>query len=87
MILVNKNNHNYKEIILINSCGIYTPQGKAFNLYVKLEDINVGIPPKIHSKFEETILREYRLATIKEVEVYVKTKICNLLKMLTPKDI
>ena len=84
MILVNKNNHNYNEIILINS-SIYTPQGKMFSLYVKLEDINVGVPLRIYSKFEETILQEYRLATIREVEVYVKTKICNLLKMLTPK--
>ena len=83
MILVNENNN---DIILINS-RLKIHQGMTFILFVKLDDINVGIPPKLYSKFEETILREYRLATIKEVEVYVKTKICNLLKILTPKDI
>lgn len=82
MILVS---YYCNEIILINSSGIYTPQGKVFVLYVKLEDINVGVPLRIYSKFEETILEYYRLATIEEVEVNVKTKICNLLKMLTPK--
>lgn len=73
-----------KEIILINS-RLTTVLGKVFILYVKLEDINVGVPLRIYSKFEELILEHYRLATIEEVEVNLKTKICNLLKMLTPK--
>lgn len=73
-----------KEIILINS-RLTTVLGKVFILYVKLEDINVGMPLRIYSKFEELILEHYRLATIEEVEVNLKTKICNLLKMLTPK--
>lgn len=74
MILVDKNND---DIILINKCirtasgpenDYSKPLGRAVIKYSKLDNIDVGRHVKIYSKFEETILQEYRFATITEVE-------------------